>query len=325
MDALFYPTLSLPSAAWTNPNLLFFEEIGVIAPDDDPGELFDGPTRMLIDYGLVRPVEPRRFARDEAADGHVVSHLLGMAQRKQRRTEITRIHLGKLAYSQLPQELCELRLLWPSYGGGWLEGPAWVVGYVMSVIATRMALHPELNASLLTNERAAERLVAGAAGNDQTRWSRRMRAVARLLPIGPGAEIAEIIRFREEHAAERRAFRGLIESLIRRSPENLDGEFDFETRLREAERLRRHLEGEVMAINSSAPPLPIALSVAGMIAPLIETSYASAGAALAGLGYLLHSRGSARARERTARRDKLVYAALAANAFAPRRSDDLLA
>ncbi|WP_143755046.1 hypothetical protein [Caulobacter sp. B11] len=325
MDALFYPTLSLPGSAWTNPNLLFFDEIGVIAPDADPRELFDGPTRMLIDFGLVRPVEPRRFGLDDEADGHVLSHLLGMAQGPQKRNEVARIHLGKLAYGRLSSELCDLKLLWPSYRSDWLEGPAWVVEYVMSVFATRMALHPQLNASLLTNQRAAERLVAGVAMGEQTRWSRRMRAVMRLLPIGPGAEIAEIVRFKETHARELRSFRSLIESLIRRSPDGEAGEFDFAARLRQAEMLRDHLVGEVSAIRTTAPPLPIALSIAGMVAPLVEASYASAGAALAGIGYLLHTRGSARTRERTAYDDKLVYAALAANSFAPRRSDDILA
>lgn len=324
MDALFYPTLSLPGAAWSNPNLLFFDQIGVIAPDGDPLELFDGPTRILMDHGLVRRVQPRRYAQDDEDDALILSHLLGMMQSRRRHGELARIHLGKIAHTHLPSELRRLGLVWPSYGRDWLEGPAWVIDYLMTVIATRMATHPDLNVSLLTNLQSAERLVVGVPNGEQVRWSRRLRAVARLLPIGPDAELAKIIRFRETHVGELREFRGHVEALIRRSPEGPDGEADFEARLRQAEGLRRHLEGELEAVRTLAPALPIFLTISAITAPTVEASYYSAAAAAASLGYLLYTRGAAQRRERAARRDKLVYAALAAKAFAARSSEELL-
>jgi hypothetical protein len=322
--ALFYPNLSLPGAAWTNPNLLFFDEIGVIAPEGDERELFDGPTRLLMEHGLVRPVEPIRYAQDDEDDGHLVSHLLGMAQLQPEHRELARIHLGKIAFSRLPSELMKLGLLRPSKRNGWLEGPTWVANYVMSVLATRMASHPGLDVSLVTNLRSAVRLVAGVPQIKLAAGSRRVRAVSRLLPIGPDAELAEILRFRERHRAELRGFRGLVECLVRRSPDGSDGEADFDARLRQAEEVRRHLVGELEAVRTAAPPLPIAISITAIAAPAVEASYYSAAAAVAGLGYLLYTRGAAARRERAARRDKLVYAALAAKTFAARRGDDIL-
>jgi hypothetical protein len=324
LDALFYPTLSLPGAAWTNPNLLFFDEIGVIAPEGDERELFDGPTRLLMRHGLVRPVEPIRYAQDDEGDGHLVSHLLGMAQLQPKHGELARIHLGKIAFTRLPSELRELGLLWPSHCDDWLEGPTWVASYVMSVLATRMASHPRLNASLVTNLRSAGRLVAGVPQVEFAAASRRVRAVSRLLPIGPDAELAEILRFRERHRAELRRFRGLVEGLVRRSPDGPDGEADFDARLRQAEEVRRHLVGELEAVRTAAPPLPVAISIATIAAPAVEAAYCSAAVAVAGLGYLLYTRGAAARRERAARRDGLVYAALAAKTFAARRGDDVL-
>jgi hypothetical protein len=324
LDALFYPTLSLPGPAWTNPNLLFFDQIGVIAPDGDPRELFDGPTRLLMDHDLVRQVNPMRYARDDDDDEQVIGHLLGLAQNPPKRSSLTSVHLGKLAYTTLPTALLDFGLLWRSFRNDWLEGPDWVVGYLMSALAMRMASNPELDASLITNIASAERFVVGSARSPQSRADRRVRAVSRLLPVGPDAALNEIVRFREQHRRELREFRGFIESLVRRSTMDADGEADFGGRLRQAEQLRRHLVGELEAVPSTAPALPIVLSITAIAAPMVEASYYSMAAGVGGLGYLLYTRGTATRRARHAQQDKLVFAALVERAFASRRGDDVL-
>ena len=324
MEALFYPALSLPGAAWTNPNLLFFDRIGVIAPTGSEQELFNGPTRLLIKHDLVRPIDPLRYAVDEDDDGLVLSHLLGMSQR-QPRCELVQIHLGKLSYSQLPSELIAHKLLWPTYSRDWLEGPAWVIDYVMSVLALRILANRDLNLSLLTNLPSAERLVAGIPLRYRTSGSRRLRAVARLLPIGPDAQLEQILDFRQRHQRELRDFRGFLEGLLRRSPGGHDGEADFEARLRRAEEVRDHLVGELGSIRTTAPAFPIALSMSAIAAAVVEASHYSAAAGIAGLGYLLYTRAAAVRREGDVRRDKLVFAALTTRTFAARRGNDILA
>ncbi|KXV35667.1 hypothetical protein AD942_00315 [Gluconobacter japonicus] len=323
LEALFYPALSLPGAAWTNPNLLFFDRIGVIAPIGPARELFDGPTRLLIEHNLVRPIEPFQYAIDYDDDDNVLSYLLGMAQ-NQKRCEVARIHLGKLNYSPILLELVKHKLLWKIYHEEWLEGPTWVIEYIMSVLALRIVANRNLNLSLLTNLPSAGRLVAGIPPRNQTLNSRRLRAVAQLLPVGPDAEIKQILKFREQHQPELRAFRGFLETLLRRSPTGHDGEADFEARLREAERVRNHLVGELDSIRKEAPALPIALSIAAIAAAAVEISPYSTGVGVAGLGYLLHARGVAARREGKARHDKLVFSALTAKTFAARRSDTVL-
>ncbi len=325
VDALFFPTLSLPSATWTNPNLLFFDQIGVIAPDGDRRNLFDGPTRTLMEYDLVRPVAPERFARaDDEDDGRVVSHCLGMMHAHRSQREIAHIHLGKIAHTHLPSELRALQLLWATHHPDWLEGPAWVVGYLMSVLAVRISLHPDINASLVTNEQSAERLVVGLKRVAQDRSVRRLRAVSRLLPVGPDADIAEIVSFRQNHRRELQSFRQFVEALALRHPTGEEGEQNFEARLRGAEELRRHLVGELEAVRESFAPMPLALSVAAIAAPMAEHSPFSTTVGVGGLGYLLYTAARAHQRYRAARKDKLVYAAYAAGRFAARRADDLL-
>lgn len=324
MDALFYPTLSLPGPAWTNPNLLFFEQIGVIAPEGEMRELFDGPTRLLMEHDLVRSVHPMDYARDDEDDERVIGHLLGLAQKPPKSQGSASVHLGKIAYTTLPETLIELGLLRRSYRDDWLEGPEWVVDYLMSVLATRMASNPDLDVSLVTNLASADRFVSGAPRLERLRADRRIRAVSCLLPIGPDAELDEIMRFREQHRSELHAFRGFVESLVRRSSIEPAGEPDFNARLRQAEQLREHLVGELDAVPSTAPALPIMLSITAIAAPMVEASPYSAAAGVAGLGYLLYTRSSAARRTRQARQDKLIFAALVEKTFAARRSDDIL-
>ena len=197
MNALYFPALSLPSAAWTNPNLLYFDQIGVIAPSGNPRDLFDGPTRVLIQNELVKPIDPQRYAFDDAGDETVLAHILGIAQLQRAPGPTARIHLGKISYSCLPTELIRLGMLQRSNGSDWLEGPAWIAEYIMSVLATRIMGHSELKLSLVTNQAAAMRLVAGVPAS--RRATRRLQAVACLLPIGPDATIDDVMTFRQNH------------------------------------------------------------------------------------------------------------------------------
>jgi len=56
MDALYFPYLSLPSSAWTNPVALYFDSIGKISPYIYDHGISDERTTRFIDVGLVRPI-----------------------------------------------------------------------------------------------------------------------------------------------------------------------------------------------------------------------------------------------------------------------------
>lgn len=322
LDALYFPSLSLPGPAWTYPNLLYFDKIRVIAPDADERVLFDAPTRTLMGCNLVERVKPERYAIDPDSDARVISHLVGLAQKHRRHTECHRLHLGKIEHTNFAQEIVDLGLLWHS-SDDWLEGPSWVVDYIMSVLATRMMLHPDLNLSLISDDQTASRLVAGTGHDQRIVANRRLKAVTRLLPIGPDANIDNMVRFRNDHRAELRMFREAVEYLSLHSPIGPDGDLDFDARLTQAERLRNHLVGELQLVRSMAPPITIALSVASIVAPLAETAYFSAAAGALGLGYVIYSLAQGYGRQRTAKSDKLVYAALASHAFSARSYRDV--
>lgn len=321
MDALYFPSLSLPGAAWTNPNLLYFDKIGVIAPSGNERDLFDGPTRMLIEHRLVQPIDPQRYALDDRGDELVIGHLLGIAPRQRDHGPIAKIHLGKISYTSFLQELLRLGMLWRSNASDWLEGPSWVVDYIMSVLATRMIAHPELKMSLVTDQSFASRLITGTS--DSRRVVRRLKLLARLLPIGPEATIDDILNFRQENRQELKQFRSLVEGLILRSRGELDGQNEFEARIREAERLRDHLVDRLRAV-SSRNYTELALSISNVVAPLIEHSLYSVGAAVGGLAYIILKMAKKSQQKRDIMSERLIYSALAVRRFAPQSSDSLL-
>jgi hypothetical protein len=324
VDALFYPTLSLPRAAWTNPNLLYFDKIGVIAPDVDDVELFDGPTRTLMSHRLVEAINPERYAIDNAGDEVAVAYLHGIAHAKRVNGPHAKIHIGKIGFTSFPGELRALGLLSEPDANGWLKGPAWVCDYVMSVLAIRMMNHRDLNVSLLTNQPFANRVVAGVPVSRRSATERRIQALARLLPIGSDAEIDDILRFRQRHEHELKLFRQFVEQLILRSGEGPYSQLDFERRLCDAERLRADLVDALRDLPSHTALVDVGLFIAPVAASIAEDAYYSAGAAACGLAVLLYRQSGAYRERRAIMSDKLIYAALVERKIAARRADDLL-
>ncbi len=322
VNALYFPYLSLPDPSWTYPNLLFFDQISVIAPRGERHRLFDGRTRALQDYGLVGTIDPAAYPADEAADVQVLAYLAGVAHTKRRGRDFGRIHLGKFAYSDLAGELIRIGLLRMQRTDDgyneWLEGPVWAINHLMTVFASRILAGNE-GLPLITDEISSSRLVLGKDPRGQIS-DRRVKALARLLPLGPGADIGDIARFKKDHQVELQQFREFITDLTMR---DLRAGM-FEARLNDAERLRAHLIGELRAVRSDIPPIQIALSVASVAAPLIENAPYSAAVGVVGLGYLVHSWATRQRRERAVMGDKLVFAALADRRFTPRHTSDIL-
>lgn len=322
MDALYFPHLSLPGPAWTNPNLLYFDSISVIAPSRRDIGLFDGPTGRLIEHNLVRPIDPQRYRADPRSDAAIVGHILGLGSSQKRHAPLATIHLGKISGSPLMHDLIELGLLWKTSEWDWLEGPVWVIEYVMSVLAIRILMDADL--ALVTDHPSARGLVAGPIRRDVSRDKRRLQAVTTLLPVGPDVSVDHILRFRDDHRRELREFRMFVEALAFRSVDSGEDAESFSARLRSAEEVREYLVGKLEAVRSSAPPLAIALSVASVAAPAFEGSPYSLAASAMGLGYLLLQQQRARASERRMLKDKLVYAAIAADHFRPKRAAAVL-
>jgi hypothetical protein len=305
MDALYFPHLSLPPSTWVNPALLFFDRLGVIAPDGGGPSLHDRRTHELIDLNMVWREVPGAGWEDHE-DHALLSYLLGLATATRDNAPIVRVHAGKLAYGMLAEELIRAGLLARGQDR-WLEGPEWVVAHLMSYLALQISAHAEMQLPLITDQGTAAQVMVGP--RQASLDSRRLRAVTRLLAVPPDARLADIASFRERHSRELRSFRNYITALITRDPADATGGERFEERLREAREVRAHLVGEMESFNWRESGIAIAITALSTGAARLDHAPWTVGAGLVGLGLIGMQALSARDRRRRAEGSRLVYAA----------------
>lgn len=304
MEALYFPYLSLPASTWVNPNLLYFDQLGVIAPEGEHGGLFDYRTAELLDLGMVRPIIPRgNWNRGD--DAAFIAFLLGQSATKRGYDRVERVHAGKLTYTPIAEALIDAGFL-AQVEGGWLEGPDWVVAHVMAYLAAQIAAHAPHPLPLITDERAAVRIMVGPL--EARSMSRRLRAVARLLPVPPDAKPRDIERFRENHRNELHSFRDFVNELILQDAMNSQGQAGFENRLRDAERLRDYLANEMRDFDWREQGTSYTIGVFSVAAPFIEQAPWSVGASVLGLLYAGVQGVAAFRRRQRAGESPLVYA-----------------
>lgn len=314
MEALYFPHLDLPAASWVNPALLFFDGIAVIAPDGAVLDLHGGRTRELVELGMVRPVAPRG-GWDGQQDEALVGYLVGRAPSVSDHGRHARIHAGKLAYAPVMGVLERTGLL-ARVEGSWLEGPEWVVAHLMSYLALQISSASRAPMSLVTDERAAAAAMVGG-GRDGARVSRRVRAVATLLPAPPEVPPAEIADFRERHRRELEIFRSYVDGLVTRDPLDEEGEATFRLRLREAERVREHLAGEVRAADWRPVATAIGISALSAAAAPLDHAPWTFAAGLVGLAALGVQAGGAARRRHAAGDGRLIYSTRVVGHFPP--------
>lgn len=313
MDALYFPHLSLPASAWVNPALLYFDQLGVIAPDGRRADLHDRRTSELFDLDLARPVVAR-WRDSEDSDDRFVAFVLGLASRRRSHGQIARIHAGKLAYSDIGNALLAAGLLLDGRDG-WLEGPEWVIAHVMCYVALQLSASAHGELALVTDETGAAEVVGGPRASFQ--GSRRLRALTSLLPVPPDARPADIDRFRRTHRAELQIFRDYVTQLVTRDSATDEGEVKFGDRLEEAEKARDHLLGEMSSFNWKAHGPVIAIAAFSAAAPLAEHSPFSFAAGLLGLGLASVQAAQAYRRGHRAAKSPLIYATKVSAAWPP--------
>lgn len=320
MDALYFPNLSLPSAAWTNPVALYFDKIGIIAPSEYEAALSDARTAELINVGLAEPMFLGAFEQGER-DEELIEQLARWWRelpKGGRQPSPYKIHRGKLIHAGLIQLLSRHQLLreHPS-DKAWLVGPEPVCMRIMSVLASRIMRAQSISA-LVTSQAAAFEVTTDREPRTDTKTERRAQAVTSLLPIAPWIPPADLRRFKDDHGAELRAFRGFVEQLIRR---NDDDEL-FRSRLAGARDLRSHLVGELEAINARLARSGLGLAIAKLGGSLIEASPISGAIDFIAA---ISTRSEDARRRKEIERDEIAYAVLAQAELRARSSRELLA
>lgn len=240
-----------------------------------------------------------------ADDQKFLAFMMGRASAIKSTGKIARVHAGKLVYGELAAQLIRARMLMNA-GDGWLEGPEWVAAHLMSYLALQISQNADRPLHLISDERAAVQTMVGSG--EANGMYRRLRGVTRLLPVPPGARIADIDAFRRGHRPELERFRHYVNELIIRDAVDAHGEQRFEERLREAERLRDHLTGEMSSFDWQERGLNITiLAITTAAAPLDHAPW-TFGAGLIGLGLTGAQAFAAHNRQRRAASSELVYA-----------------
>lgn len=312
-EALYFPHLSLPASNWVNPAILFFDRIQVIAPLGPYDDLYDRRTLRLIEADIVSPRTPGMERWDTAADERFIGLLRRLPATRKRDIAPADVHMGKLSFTGLGDALSALNLLKPERDG-WFTAPRWVASEVLTYLALQMSAHSETPASLVTDSGPAWTRATGLTPAER-RQGRRLRAVAKLLPAASHAPVEDLIRFRRRHAHALAEFHQVIADLAAADHQGSTEELDASLALLEAEQRRDELIRDLRGSNLFTASVQVGLTALPVAAAIVEGSPWSAGAGLTAVGYQLFDQGRQGVRSIRARRDPMIYAAIARARF----------
>lgn len=268
---------------------------------DGRPDLYDRRTEELIAEDVVVPVTPGMSGWDREADSRFVHYLTQLPSAQRRNVMPARVHLGKLAYTQLTDELRATGWFHED-GDGWLVGPRWAAGQVLTYLALQMTAFSQEEASLVTDIGTAWTQVTGITASERRR-DRELRAVTSLLPVAGSKSTRELVRFRQRHARALQEFRDEITSVLAAPDRNID--------IRELQQRRDELVADLQGSNMASSAVNVTITALPIGAALIEGSPWSAGAGIAALAHGAWNEARRGWRARVARRDPMVYAALA--------------
>ncbi|CAN7440682.1 hypothetical protein LJR164_002867 [Phenylobacterium sp. LjRoot164] len=301
VEALYFPNLSLPHSNWVNPAILYFDRIQVIAPMGSWDGLYDRRTEELIGEDLVAPVTPGMNGWNREADDRFVRYLTQLPAAQKRDSAPASVHLGKLAYTSLVDDLRATGLLQDD-GDGWLAAPRWAADQVLTYLALQMTTSSHMEASLVTDTGPAWTRVTGVAASERRR-TRELQAVTSLLPVAASASTTELVRFRRRHKRALLEFRHEIARALSTPDNHLD--------LWELQLRRDELIADLRGFNIASSSVSVTVTALPIGAALMEGSPWSAGAGMAALAMSAWGEAQRGRRAYTAHRDPMVYAAIA--------------
>lgn len=321
--ALYFPYLELPDSPALTRVLLYWDRVGVIAPEVGlPPHTYELVQADLAD--VIHPMDvlwdvPTLQSGFEELLERALPALQGAALRGLPR--VVRLHQDKGTY-QLWQ-LLKTRGLVRRGHGGWLEADPAVAALYMAYLAAVLARHPDVQRELLTDQPGyLEPFLARPAGLGQAGTIDRMRAVMLRdvlpSPLEP-VPLADLVDFKERNWHLLGAFRHYVEGELLRCAQERDQELrarmlvhaaegvvdrvaELEAKMRESR--WRPARGTLVAALSAAPAA-VGLATGGGAGDAV-------GVAVPFLAEVVQTVGS----EPTDSSHPLAYAALARHAFA---------
>lgn len=230
-NAIYFPYINVPNTNWFHQVLLYWDKINSIVPSEyirNPSELSQH-MRDLVTSGLVIPIQPMDYIYNipnfTNAFLKYVDHSLELFEinntnRKRYHNKLSQepvqlIHIEKI--QNIAEELQQRGLAFPTIYP-WYALHNWVSKAFMAYLAACLGRINEIDADPVTNEYQSALLFTAGAKNQGNIQYRRRRSdtrqliLSQLLP-SPRHHIPlnEIIKFKDKHGEQLRAFRELVE------------------------------------------------------------------------------------------------------------------
>lgn len=322
MDALYFPSVELPDEPSLTRVLLYWDRVGTIMPAQLNRPL-SRQLRELIDYELVRPVDPEPFgeAIDAFADGFI-TWVSSLDQEALHEQTTFSVHRNK-ASTRLWEAMHRQGLVGSVYRD-WIDLPRTIAFEYMGYLAVLLARMQHVPTEALTDIPRYWNCLTSRAATQGDRDAIRAVVLHDLLPTPtvplPASEIA---RFKERYWELLHSFRRAIEEQVNECAA-LDGPDVRAFAVRQVNRSLRDQLVELQArMGESRWPTTAGTVAAAIVAtPLAAEAmvrsdpFAAAGAAVVPLAevvrHVMRERGGTWDPHRP-----LAYAALAAEAFGP--------
>jgi Family of unknown function (DUF6236) len=290
-QALYYPYIRVPEAAWFTRVLLYWDQVGTILPEslEDRDSVVGEYTAALLDAGLVEPVRPAEYLAGipdyaerffEIVDADPEIQAMRDAPLDQARVGL--IHEEKLT-EEMFYGLDARRLAERSGEGMWWNVEARTAGIYMAYLATALGALEALRMDPVSDSTsyfvsAPETPVARAE-------ALRLGFLDEILP-GPERPVParDLIGFKEQWSEELNAFRTLVESELLRIALIEDAEARTREKALTEERLRREIDDVASAMSRRRWPQIVFGTVAGL-ASVATTAIAAAGTGGAALAF----------------------------------------
>ncbi len=219
-NILYYPHISLPKNLWTFRALLYYDNLGVIVPNDYLYNPEQHTKQMLdlIQANLVNQINPMDFTHDlrDFKDGFL-NELLS----PKRRINIKRTNFKKGNYSRIHVEkfdnglmnaLQEIGLAKQSQEWAWYDVETNTAFMLMTYLATIISVRD--NRLPITDNVKEETRFKSINKRDTEKLELRNKILQDVLPLPSELNIGKLENFKGRYQLELRSFRRKVESLI---------------------------------------------------------------------------------------------------------------
>lgn len=297
---LYYPYINLPQTDWTLRTLLYYDNVGSIAPQEyfySPDKNYDPFMLDLVRNELVIPIDPiRSLDNPWEVSNPFLEFLQGKAfnlearRRNFREGKFGRIHQDKFGGARIHADKFHHQIFYNLEQMGlakrgersWCIVERRTADYLMKFLASVISAKLEM---LPTTDSFKKRYYTG---NKKQETRKRETILTRLIPYPEDIDLSKLRKFKDKHTDLLSSFKNRIEQIVL-DESILEGTELFLTRVEELELRRDELAAKMNESNFKSiffgSVCGTIAAYQGLIAPETNTSVVTGLAGFAGAVY----------------------------------------